>query len=391
MTRSSSSRDVGAADADREQQAPLPALPAGRPLATIAGVGARTLAGLTALQVTMSARAQKFPIRESHLLDRNGELIAVARLMSIGDQVTGLDRFLALGVPPLRQACFPWMQERQQRGLPVVPVPLVLALPSEHRPGFDPRLERDLLPGLSARANVPLDLRASSLVLRCRGGGVAAFERAIALLQRGEHEAVLVGGLDSYFDPDVLEHLDEERRLHGPDTENGFIPGEGAACALLVRPGHARGLPVHGHILSVACAEEPRPYGSEEPCLGLGITLALKRATAAAMAERNLGWVLTDVTNERHRVDEWTYGFARTHAAFADDVVHEQPLLKTGDLGAASAAVLLAMAAIRWQTGCAEGPAVLIAVHSDGPTRGALVAMQGAPARRLATGTGEKP
>ena len=345
----------------------------------IAGIGARTLAGLTALQVTMSALAQKLPLRESHLIDRHGEPIAVARLMSIGDQIVGIDRFLALGAPALTQAASPWLEARRRSGV-VAPIPVIVALPSEQRPGFDPRLVPHLLPALAARSRVPIDIARSSLIAQCRGGGVAAFERARGLLARGDHDAVLVGGIDSYFDPDVLEHLDEERRLHGPDVENGFIPGEGAAFVLLVASRGERALPVLGRVHAAACAEEPHPYGSDEPCLGAGITLAVKRALQASGVERDLEWVLTDVTNERHRVDEWMYGFARNHAAFSAAVVHDQPLLKTGDLGAASAAMLLVMAVVRWQTGCAVGPTALLALHSDGPTRGALIARE-EPAR----------
>jgi 3-oxoacyl-[acyl-carrier-protein] synthase-1 len=340
------------------------------------GAGARTAYGLTALQVVMSARAHKFTPRASHMVDRKGESIATARLMSIGDHVIGIDRFLALGGPALTQAAFPYLTEAGRRSAAPPRLPLFLALPSEARPGFDPRLQHYLLPALAARANVPIDEDRSHLVFGCRGGGAMAFERALAELAEGDAEAVVVGGIDTYFDPDVLEHLDVERRLHGLETENGFIPGEGAAFVLLARRGRSA-LPRLGRLLSAASANEPHPYGSEEPCLGRGITAAVKQAIAAAgLDQRRLGWVLTDVVNERHRVDEWSYAFARAHAAFTPDVMHDQPLLYTGDLGAASAAMLMAMALTRWQTGCAPAGAALIALHSDGPERGALVASE---------------
>jgi 3-oxoacyl-[acyl-carrier-protein] synthase-1 len=83
---------------------------------------------------------------------------------------------------------------------------------------------------------------------------------------------------------------------------------------------------------------------------------------------------MTDVVNERHRVDEWSYAMARAHEAFDREVVHDQPLLKTGDLGAASAAVLLAIAVTRWESRCAIGDCVLLGLHSDGHERGALLA-----------------
>lgn len=321
----------------------------------------------------MSARAQKFVPRESHLVDKRGETIATARLMTIGDDIIGIDRFVALGGPALTQAAFPWLAARRDQGL-LQPIPAVISLPSEARPGLDPRLRRHLLDALEARSRVPLDRARSRLIFRCRGGGVSAFEHAMGELLAEGCEAVAVGGIDSYFDPDVLEHLDAELRLHSSETENGFVPGEGGAFVVLAPRGRARGLTRYGRVLAAVTQDEPRPFGSDEPCLAYGMTLALKNALAAVSAEtRPIPWILTDVANERHRVDEWTTAATRAHRGFTADVLHEQPLLKTGDVGAASAAMLLVMAAIRWQTRCAPGDTALIAAHSDGPERGVLV------------------
>ncbi|MFO0761963.1 MAG: beta-ketoacyl synthase N-terminal-like domain-containing protein [Byssovorax sp.] len=339
--------------------------------ATIIGVGARTASGLTALQVAMSARALKFAPRPSHFIDRHGEPIGTARLRSIADNVIGIDRFVALGGPALTQAAFPWVSA-QASG---TRMPVVIALPSESRPGFDPRMKAHLLAALEARSRVPIDRDRSELVLRCRGGGVIAFEKAMAKLRRGDCEAVAVGGIDSYFDPDALEYLDAELRLHSMETENGFVPGEGAGFVVLAPRRRLQGQKRWAEVLSAGSADEPRPYGSEEPSIGLGLTLAVKRAAEqAGLGDGAIGWALTDVANERHRVDDWSYALARNHAAFAQDVIHEQPLLKTGDLGAASAAVLLSIAVMRWDTGSAVSPAALIATASDGAERGALVA-----------------
>jgi 3-oxoacyl-[acyl-carrier-protein] synthase I len=120
---------------------------------------------------------------------------------------------------------------------------------------------------------------------------------------------------------------------------------------------------------------EPRPFGSEEPCHALGMTMAIKRACSAfGQSARRIPWVLTDVANERHRVDEWYRAQQRQFQAFSDDLRHDQPLLKTGDVGAASAPLLLVMAAVSWKIGSARGDCALIAAHSDGPERGALCA-----------------
>lgn len=344
--------------------------------AVIIGTGARSASGLTALQVTMSARAQKFAPRESHLVDRAGQPIATARLASIGDNVFGLERFAALGAPALVQAAYPWFAA-QRRRLPSavsVSVPLILALPSQQRPGFDRRLKTQLLDTLERSARVPIDHAQSRLVFGCRGGGAEAVQLALESLHRGDTDAVLVGGIDSWFDPDALEHLDHELRLHGPDTENGFIPGEGAGFLLLAARPRAAQFEHLGQVVAAVVEHEPHPWGSDEPCLGEGITKAVRRAAAAAGATPSIPWALTDVTNERHRVDEWMYALGRNHMAFTADVVHDQPLLKTGDLGAASTAVLLVIAVTRWAAGCAPGGAALVVTSSDGPKRGAVLA-----------------
>ena len=348
-----------------------------RPLPTvdtvIVGVGARSAGGLTALQVAMSARANKIRPLESHLIDKKGANIATVRLPSIGDSVVGLERLLALAVPAFAQAASPWLSAQRARGQPAPGIPVIVALPSEACPGFDPRMKQLLLAGLEARTQIAVDHEQSRLIFAGRGGGAAAFERAVADIRAGA-EAIVVGGVDSYFDPDALEALDRDLRLHGPDTENGFIPGEGAGFAVLASRRRAASMHRYGQVISAAVENEPHPYGSEAPCLAQGVTLAVKRATEALGQDaRRIPWVLTDVANERHRVTEWSYAFARTHLAFTPDVIHEQPLLKTGDLGAASAAVLLVMAAIRWQTRCDAGDAALIVTHSDGPERGAMV------------------
>lgn len=341
----------------------------------VVGVGARTHTGMTALEVAMSARAGKMFPRDSHLTDRAGEPMSMCRVASIADNVMGLPRFVALGAPPLAQAAHAWMAAPRLRLQERPALPVILALPSEHRPGFDARLLKELLPALAEQSKVPIDHARSALVTKCRGGGAIAFKLAIERLRAGQDHAIAVGGIDSYFDPDILEHLDREMRLHSLTCENGFIPGEGAGFVVLAARRQATSMHRYAQVLNAASELEPRPYGSAEPCHALGMTLTLKKAIEPlGLQARRIPWLLTDVANERHRVDEFTYAKLRLFRALTDDAIHDQPLLRTGDLGAASAAVLLVMACIGWQTGCALGDCAVIATHSDGPERGALLA-----------------
>jgi 3-oxoacyl-[acyl-carrier-protein] synthase-1 len=110
------------------------------------------------------------------------------------------------------------------------------------------------------------------------------------------------------------------------------------------------------------------------------MSMALKRATEpTGPKSRRIPWQLTDVHNERHRVDEWQIARLRAFQAFTDDVIHDQPLLRAGDLGAASAAFLAVYACVSWYTQCAPGDCALVAAHSDGAERGAMVLTQEPP------------
>jgi 3-oxoacyl-[acyl-carrier-protein] synthase I len=342
--------------------------------ASIVGVGARSAIGLDALQTTLAVRANKTVIRASHMIDRHGEPIGTARLACIDDAVQRLPRYIALAAPPLVQATFAWRHQYASRGEAAPPLPVVVALPPPSRPGFDARLHKELLPWLQQQSGITLDARSSMTVFEDRGGGVRAFSRALDLLDDG-CEVVAVGGIDSYFDADALEGLDAAFRLHGHESENGFVPGEGAAFLLLSR--RTAGLPRLASVLGAAVEDEPRPFGSEEPCQAMGMTHALRRAAGSLHDARCIAWVLTDVANERHRVQEWQMAIGRCTRTFAHEVEHDQPLLRTGDVGAASAAMLAAMACVSFTIGTARADMVMIATHSDASERGALLLSRG--------------
>lgn len=336
----------------------------------VVGVGARIATGLSALSAAMSVRARKSFVRESRFVDRGGEPIALATVSSIGDDVVGRDRFVALAAPALAEAAAPWSRRFAPRGQAPPPLPVLLALPAEVDP-LDPRGGR-LLAAVAERSGAAIDLARSRVVSQGRAAGVFAIEQAAARLAAGADEAVLVGGVDSHFDPDRLEELDRARRLHGPGAENGFIPGEGAAFVLLASRRRSGTDPRHASVVGVGTEHEPRPFGAAEPCHALGMTLAAKRAIAPAGAAR-IGWALTDVVGERHRVDEWLYASGRIQSSLAEDLHHDAPLMVTGDLGAASLPLLVVLACVGWQTECAPSDLAILAAHSDGAERGAVL------------------
>lgn len=335
-----------------------------RALAFVDGVGARTATGVDALTATTTVRARKSFVRETRFIDRAGEPIALATVASVPDDLVGRERFVPLAAQALAEAA----GSARAR-----PLPLLLAVPAEADP-IDPRGTR-LLAALSERSGVALDLARSKIVAQGRAGGIAAIEQALARLANGDDEAILVGGVDSWLDPDRLDALERDLRLHGPATENGFIPGEGSAFLRISRRGEER----RASILGVATEREPRPFGSSEPSHALGISLAATRALEP-LGDTRIGWALTDVVGERHRTEEWLYASGRVQHRFVPEAQHETPLLLTGDLGAASAPFLVVFACVSWWIGSVSSVAsrALVAAHSDGPERGALLLETGA-------------
>lgn len=326
-------------------------------MSLVVAVGARIATGLDALGAATSVRARKSFVRETRFVDRAGEAIGLATVASIGEEVVGRDRFVALGAPALREATV------VLPSLGLASVPLYLAAPVEVDP-LDTRGAR-LFAALAQEA--PIDAAKSRVFPSGRAAGAIAVEQALGRISRGEDEAIVVGGIDSYFDPDRLEELDTARRLHGPQTENGFVPGEGAAFLLIAS--RRRATTKLANIAGVGIEKEPRPYGAAEPTHALGITLACKRALGTA----RLGWALTDVVAERHRVEEWLYAAGRIQQQCTPDLRVDTPLLLTGDLGAASVPFLCVLACMGWKIGAGAGPFALVAAHSDGPDRGAVL------------------
>ena len=333
----------------------------------IAGVGARTHVGLDALQVTLASRAEKLRPRECHMVDKRGETIATCRLPNIADNLFGVERYVPLLRAPLLQAARPWFESFSPEPPPALSLSIVL--PEAHWPGVDDPSLRRFGQTLVEQSAVPLDASHLSLTRGGRAGGVRALDAVDAAFARGER-AVLLAGVDTYFDPDVLELLDRDCRLHGLETENGVIPGEGAGALLLTRS--ATVAPPIALLLARDAQFEPHPWGSDEPCHAVGMSLAMKNCCKASVGAESaaIDWAITDVANERHRVNEWQLALGRMFRAFQRDVVHDQPLLDHGELGAATMPILAAIVCTRWQLGDGAGPLALIAAHSDGSERG---------------------
>jgi len=341
----------------------------------VVSVAARGPLGLSSLQVAMCARARKAEPRSTHFVDKRGRFVGACTTPGLPDALVGYDRLIALAAPALRAAA---------KEPALAPLPLVLALPERGRPDDDARCEHAIVPALGAASGVVLD-EARSRTIRAGHAGVAiALAAALDELARGAR-AVLVGGVDSYVHPEVLSWLDHECRLHALDAENGFIPSEGAAFLRLERRAaapaevaDARAQRALARLVRVEIGREESVI-SGAPNTALAMTRILARLAAAAPGAA-ISWALTDVNGERHRVREWDLVSMR--GSLAEGAIHDRLVDDLGDMGAASGAMLGAVVCELFQSGGAPSAMACVALHAEGPERGAfLLAAEGGPSR----------
>jgi 3-oxoacyl-[acyl-carrier-protein] synthase-1 len=325
----------------------------------VARVGARAAVGLGALDVAMCVRAGKLEPRASAFVDRRGATVGTARARFLPDDLVGVERLGALAAPALAEAA----------GELASPLPLVLALPAPGRPGDDARRDGDLVAMLGAGARGAIDVARTEIVRAGNAGFALAMAAAVERLRAGS-PGVLVGAVDGWHHPEAIRWLDEERRLHAPGTDDGLLPSEGAAFALLTTAASLAATarsPALARLLHLSTTREGGP--DDTPARALGEAL---RGAAGALAGRGgATWLLSDVNGEQHRVHEHALLDVRL-ADVLGDARHDQLLGELGDVGVAAGALLLAIASTWFEVGCAPSRAAIVALSSDGPERGAF-------------------
>ncbi|HVG60599.1 MAG TPA: beta-ketoacyl synthase N-terminal-like domain-containing protein [Hyalangium sp.] len=216
-----------------------------------------------------------------------------------------------------------------------------------------------------------------------------ALIEACAELTAGRLEVAIVGGVDTYHAPEVVEELLAQERLFDGENLDSFIPGEGAAFLLLTRSRMAKRaqLPMLAYVDAAATGHEPGSLLAEAPCTGTGLAQVMRTAALQLPARgHQLEWLLGDLTNESYRTTELQLALPRAvapggldsggreyHRITADEVRMDFLPLRFGDLGAATlptAAVIASQAFIR---GAPMASGCLLVASSVGQDRGAVL------------------
>jgi 3-oxoacyl-[acyl-carrier-protein] synthase-1 len=344
-------------------------MPSSVPVSIVA-MGARTPVGLAPASAAAAIRAGISRVGEhDFFVDDSNEPLRGATDARLDPALMGWQRLAALAHSALDQVATeigPCSSDSR--------IALLVASP-ELRPGWVKDDERQLVDsleqrGFGGRSVVP------TIVGRGHAGALHAIHQAVDLINRRAVEVAVVCGVDSYFHPETVRWLLENRQWVRRDIRGGFFPGEAAGAVALASTSAARRLrlPTHARVAGTALTVETARIKQDADQLGTALAEAIRVALAkAGDIDAPIDNVFCDLNGERYRTEEWGFALLRGRAAFRDPTAYEAPSDRWGDVGAASGTLLTILAVQAWKRRYARGPRTLIFAGSEAGHRSAVV------------------
>lgn len=225
------------------------------------------------------------------------------------------------------------------------PVPLCLGLP-EPVEGINHITRSALVKNLMASGELPVAAEQIKTFATGRASGIHAIEMAQRYFSAGNAPYVLIGASDSYYNFPMIRRLAEDKRLLTEVSEDGFVPGESAGFILLTNRienamvNDGRAICVH----SPGTADEQGHLYSKEVNKGEGLDKALKAALTGQLQDK-VSRIYSSVNGEHFWAKELGVATIRNSGYFESDCRVEHPVDCLGDMGAATAPVLMGLAA----------------------------------------------
>ncbi|MEP7123521.1 MAG: beta-ketoacyl synthase N-terminal-like domain-containing protein [Byssovorax sp.] len=335
----------------------------------IVGVGAQTPVGRSALAAAAAVRCNLAAFSDHpFMIDQHGEPMVVARAKWLAEDLPLADRIVKLAVDAVEEALLPlagrlstWRSQMRVH----------LALSAESLP--DAVRRRKVLDGVATGIKLATADTDVEPVVDGHAGGLLALENACRQLRRDDTPFCLVGGADSWLEPERLEAIDVAGRLHSRNYSWGFIPGEGAGFSLITTgaTAHRLGLIPLAELLAVATARETKLMGTKTVCTGEGLTTAFQ---AVLDPTHLVSHSYCDFNGETYRADEYGFTVCRTSECFEEAGSFTAAAESWGDMGAASASLALTLPVAAGTRGYARGAMNLVwSSSARGPLRGAAL------------------
>jgi 3-oxoacyl-[acyl-carrier-protein] synthase-1 len=205
------------------------------------------------------------------------------------------------------------------------------------------------------------------------GAGIAeGLRMARDLFQGGGLDACLVGGVDSLVNSVETGRLREAGRFLEPGNPKGLIPGEGAGILLVVPVNTFPG--AVAQISGIGIATEKYPVSGPFLSQGREFEKALSGAIEdAGLPESKVSFRVSTVNGEHYAVWESMFYTSRFYRTRREVFPVWYTASSTGDLGAASGAVSVILAALGIAGGYAPGPCAMCESTSENGLRGACL------------------
>lgn len=337
----------------------------------VTGIGATTAVGLNSVATAAAVRAGISGFQEHpYMINQEGEPYMLAMVPSIDPTVNGVERYVELVTPPILEALLPLQQLPPKQH----EIKVILGLP-EQRPGLPANLAKRLSGSIQSINSEYYQIKDVRTAYKGHAAGLMALESASKLLASGECEFCLVGGVDSYIDPDTLDWIEDNEQLHIPSNAWGFIPGEAASFCLLCREETAKHyqLPIRVQFLSIVTAREENCIKTETVCIGEGLTLAVSKAVQMLPEGVRVNQTYCDQNGEAYRADEFGFMLARLSKHFVDPSEFEAPADCWGDVGAASGVLFVGLVCAAAEKAYGQGEVSLLWASSEGGERSAAI------------------
>ncbi|MEN6320469.1 MAG: beta-ketoacyl synthase N-terminal-like domain-containing protein [Syntrophaceae bacterium] len=345
--------------------------------AIILDVGMITSVGLNALQTAASVRAGISRFAETSIYDKRFEPFTMAILPDdvwppLVPELEKEEGLTARQIRMLRLATSA-LKEVLKNMSDVKDVPIYLGVPEQFAYRPKPVVET-FFRQLRVQSEVDFNVTESKLFLNGRAAGLVAMKEGLLCLASGKCNYVLVGGVDTYLDLYLLGILDMEGRILGRAVMDGFVPGEGAAFVLLSESSQMSFSPL-ASLSPVSTGFEEGHMYSEEPYQGEGLAVVFENLFSDRKIPTPMHEVYSAMNGENIWAKEWGVAFLRNRNAFDAGYQMHHPADCIGDTGAASGIILTILAAIGFQKGYRQSPA-LVTCSSDLGHQAAVAVMK---------------
>lgn len=212
---------------------------------------------------------------------------------------------------------------------------------------------------------------------RAIDGGAAAsiglIQHVLEMIDQQGVEQVLLGGVDSFVNETDFARLRQAGRLKGPNNAQGLVPGEAAVFVRLTSNPEGK---AHAHVAihRVGLAQEQDSVLSERYSQGRAMLSALRDAVhGSGPSERDIDFVVCNGNGERYSGWEQLMVRPRFYRTRREILPAAYPAMTLGDIGSASGALALMVAADSLLNDYAPGPSAICELASENGLRAAAV------------------